>query len=126
MTTTIHNLTERDRKLRGQLIRGKVHTGHHAELTPHASIRLFGIETNRHGGPLAYDRTFRVGDRCEIDSYNLRYLGTIVDIAPSYVAIRDDLGGKVKRMALPEFSWRNRDFDLPKVEAFNAEDMRCI
>jgi hypothetical protein len=122
----IHDIPERDRMIRGSLVKGKVHVGHHAEIHPGESIRIFGIETNRHGGPLPYDRTFRIGARCEIDSYNFRYLGTIVQISGKGITVRDDLGGRKRRLTIATFAWRNRDFDLVKIETHNATEMQCL
>ena len=103
---------------------GERSIGHHVEIVPRQSIRLFGIETNRYGGPLAYDVTYRIGDTVSYDSYNLTYLGTITGIGKKTVTVEHH-GGR-RRLDLSEFSWRNRTLDLLEVAERNADTMQHI
>lgn len=68
---------------------GEIAQGHHATIEVGKSIRLHGVETNRMSGPLAYDRTFGIGDTVAVDSYNLTYLGVITGIGAKTVTIED-------------------------------------
>jgi hypothetical protein len=112
-TLTIENLQSRDCTRAGVRHPGRIAHGHHVEVAPGLFIRLYGIETNCHAGPKAYDRTFRVGDSAEYDSHNLHYLGTIVGIGAKTVTIAEDDGRRSQhRLSLYDFSWRNRDLDL--------------
>lgn len=106
--------------------------GHHADVTPGVSIRLHGVETNRHGGPAAYDLTFKLGDSAVYGSYNLTYTGEITAIGEKTVTItethygRNDAGervlvyGRVHRLELADFSRQNSDYDADKIAARNA------
>ena len=98
--------------------------GHNADIIPRVSIRLYGIDRNRVGGPVAYDRAFNIGDTATYDSYNLIYLGKIVAIGAKSVTIDDD--GKLTRLNIYDFSARNRCFDLAKIEAHNRDTMNHI
>ncbi len=96
--------------------------GHHADVIPGQSIRLYGVETNRYGGPKAYDITFGVGDTVIEHSYNLTYFGTITAIGAKTVTIKSELGRTV-RQDFATFSGRNRDLDLARESKRNAEWM---
>lgn len=134
--TIVHyNIREKDRKFRGQIVRGAERTGHHVEITPGVSIRLFGMRDAftseirnggaRHGDKVPYDITFTIGSKCEESSYNLVYFGTIEGISAKAVTIRAEMGG-VKKHDLATFSHRNYDFDQAKAEARNADTLQCI
>ena len=69
--------------------------------------------------------TFEMGDEAEYDSFNLRYTGEILSITPKTVSIRNAFG-KVTRLALHQFCWRNWDFDAAQCAAENAETMMYI
>lgn len=105
---------------------GEIAQGHHATIEVGKSIRLHGVETNRMSGPLAYDRTFGIGDTVAVDSWNLTYLGVITGIGAKTVTIEDQTMGRVKRLSLYEFSWRNRCLDLERIAADNADTMMAI
>ena len=51
-----------------------------ADIEPKKSIRLYGTFKNLCAGPRNYDITFKIGDKAEYDSYNLKYVGTITAI----------------------------------------------
>lgn len=132
-TITIHDIREKNRVFRGRKIEGKAQVGRHVEVTPGVSVRLFGTDRNRYvkdettgrmvPGERAYDLTFRVGDTCERDSFNLVYLGRIEAITEKTITIRDDLRRRAYRMDLATFERRNYDFDLAKAEKRNSEWM---
>jgi len=111
--------------------RGTVLKGHHVEVLPGKWIRLFG-ECDKYAYldgelitvRLPYSRTFNIGDLAEYDSYNLSYYGKIVSIGAKTVTIVD--GPYRRRLTFEEFTDRNHDFDLLKVERENAREMECI
>lgn len=92
--------------------------GMNVELMPGHWIRLFGVDHNRISGPLNYDKTFKVGDYAEYDSYNLKYTGRIVAIGKKTVTI-EDMYKKNRRLTLYEFTWRNRDYDEKEIADHN-------
>jgi len=111
----------KDRKKGGKLIPGVVEEGQRAEIVKNKSIRLFGTYQGE-----AYDRTFKIGDIAEHDSFNLRYLGTIVSISEKCVGIKDKYDDKVYRLDLYTFNWRNRKLDVAEVERQNTETSHHI
>tara|TARA_R110002020_G_scaffold220424_4_gene428359 strand:+ start:114 stop:470 length:357 start_codon:yes stop_codon:yes gene_type:complete len=74
--------------------------------------------------PHLRERTFKIGDKAEYDSYNLSYYGPIVSITKKNVIIDDH--GKRRRLPFETFHWRNITFDLAKKSAENSETMRYI
>lgn len=108
----------------GKVVSVEVEAGQFVEVTPRRSIRLHGLDRNRVNGPVAYDRTFEIGDSAEYDSYNTSFIGQIVAIGAKTVTIEAH-GGR-RRLKLAEFSWRNRHFDLEKVAARNANERYYI
>jgi hypothetical protein len=91
-----------------------------AEIIPGKSIRIYGVYTNHVKGPQTFDRTFKIGDACERDSFNLSYTGKIVSIGKC-VTVKDDCLSKTSRLKVAEFAWRNWDFDGFKTADENAE-----
>lgn len=90
-------------------------------------IRLFGNYVGWQGSQgKPVDRTFKVGDTVEMDSYNLRYLGEIVNITEKRISIKGRYGAGLKSMDLFSFSWRNYNFDLEEALAENAETSMYI
>jgi hypothetical protein len=122
----VENLPQKSIRRRGVVIPGEPAMGHHAEIVPGVSIRLYGIETNRVGGPAPYDRTFRIGDEVEYHSYNLSYTGKITSITAKGVGVQDKHMRKTARLDLYTFSWRNRDLDLAKIAARNADTLSAV
>lgn len=121
----VENIKGRDSKRFGMVNPGPVAEGHHAEIVVGESIRLHGIEKNRTDGPAPYDITFKVGETAVYGSYNLVYTGKILAIGEKTVTIQE-CGDRVSRLALYDFSWRNRDYNADKIREMNAETSRCI
>lgn len=115
----IENVRHRDYVRSGVRFPGRIHEGHHVDIVPRQSIRLYGHEWNGRE-KIPYDITFKVGDKAEYDSYNLHYIGVIESIGEKRVTIRDD-SGRIHKLEIADFSFRNRDFHLAKLEKANAE-----
>ena len=90
------------------------------EINPKKSIR---IQADRYGKQT--DITFKVGDTCTYDSYNLIYLGTITQITEKTVTIQPRCGN-IRRLKLNEFCWRNHNYNLEEVSKQNHETSMCI
>lgn len=114
----------------------RVEKGSYAVVTK-TSVRLVGRRTFENetlgtitmcGEDGGYDRTFRIGDRVEYDSYNLHYTGIMrgVDRNGSVSVEKDEGGRRKTRLTLYEFNFRNRDLDLVRLAERNAETMMCI
>ena len=97
-----------------------------AEVIPGQSIRIWGTYHNHVKGCQTFDRTFKIGDEVEYDSYNLKYTGPILGIGSKSVLIKKSCSKVNCRLDLPRFIWRNWDFDSAKVAAHNSEEMLCI
>lgn len=95
---------------------------YHADIEPRKSIRLYGFIRD---AATPFEQVFRIGERAVYDSYNLIYTGIIESIGERTVSIRDN-GGKMHRLSLYEFCWRNCDFDLARIEDSNARESVCI
>lgn len=85
-----------------------------AEVIPGKQIRIFGENRNHHDCAQQYDKTFKIGDEAEFDSYNTSFHGKILSIGKKTVTIQGY--GKKRRLSLEDFSWRNYDFTIAKVE----------
>lgn len=81
----IRDIPEKSYTRGGKVYPREPRIGHHAEIVPGKSIRLFGIETNRVAGPVNYDDTYKVGDACVTGAFNTVYFGTITAIGKSTV-----------------------------------------
>lgn len=123
--TTTTEVRSRDYTRFGVRHSGTVAKGHMADVTPGVSVRLYGMDYNRVDGPRPYDKTFRIGDTAEYDSYNLHYLGTITAIGAKTVSILDGFG-KTHRLDLYDFDWRNYDLDLAKIADRNFDVMMHV
>jgi hypothetical protein len=101
---------------------------YNAEINMEArTIRIFGTMTNHCKGPQAFDKTFAVGDQAEYDSFNLRYVGTIVRIAAKTITVKHYANSStVTQLDVYTFIDRNWDFDAAKIEAENAEESRYL
>lgn len=107
---------------------GVVNPDMNADIIKNESIRIYGLSDKRHKWDaetktniyykVAYDRTFKMGDVVEYESYNFAYTGKIVAIGEKTVKIEYSHGGKVSQLSLHEFINRNWDLDLKKI----AED----
>ncbi|MBU0959202.1 MAG: hypothetical protein KKB31_04640 [Nanoarchaeota archaeon] len=121
----LNEIKSKDRKRFGKTYPGHVLKGHKAEIIPGASIRIHGEEWNHINAPVAFDRTFKVGDEAEYGSYNLKYTGEIVKIGAKTVTIRA-YDRNNHQITIETFSWRNWDFDGEKIAKYNAEEMVCL
>ncbi len=92
---------------------------YHAEVVPGVSIRIHGTDGHNAAHQFAFDRTFKVGDVVEYDSYNMSYTGPILAIGPSTVTVKT-MHRKNARMSLYDFCSRNCRLDLDKIAARNA------
>ena len=85
-----------------------------------------------YGKPVADAPTvvFKVGDQASSGSYNLTYLDPIEKITEKNVIFgKDNAYGPNaprKHMKIAEFTWRNADFDLAKIQKDNAETSQYI
>lgn len=70
------------------------------------------------------NRTFKLGDVAEYDSFNLKYCGEIVKISEKSVTINHF--GENHRLDFNTFCWRNFDFDPKKAAEYNAETSMYI
>ena len=126
------------RKRNGVIYEGEVVAGHFAQITPGEKIVLFGTDTRERGVPGGqgatfipgpYRKEYRIGAVCEYDSYNLHYTGQILAIGEKTITIdasRTRNPGKVRKLGLYEFDWRNYDFDAAATAAFNANESCCL
>lgn len=100
---------------------------YNAEIVPGQSIRIWGTYGNHIKGPQTFDRTSKIGDAAEYDSYNLKYIGNIVRIGPKTVKVKHyEHSATCTQLTLEQFIWRNWDLDLEKTARENAETMQCI
>ncbi len=97
---------------------------YHADIEPKQSLRLYGWIQNAQT-PHEFELAFKVGDHAEYDSYNLAYVGTIESIGEKTVTIRER-GGRLHRLSLYEFAWRNHNFDLARIQDSNDRESLCI
>ena len=85
-----------------------------------------------YGKPVAGANTvvFNVGDQAISGSYNLTYLDPIEKITEKNVIFGKDkcYGPNAPRkfMKIGEFTWRNADFDLAKIQKDNDETSQYI
>lgn len=130
MMLTVQNISPKPARIRGIIRqpRPESATVYNADIEANKSIRIYGTYGNRVGGPVAFDQTFRVGDRCEYDSYNLIYTGEIIAIGPKTVRIHKGgyPAGSNVVLDLYQFAWRNWDFDGQKIAAHNANESYSI
>ena len=123
MSITLIEIRSKSRKVHGIVHPGAAEKGANAEIEPGVFIRLFG--TRYPGTPSArtYDRTFKLGDLAEHDSYNLSYYGRIVAITEKTVTIEDDRGNQpsLRRLDIHTFNWRNWDFVCDGAAARNFD-----
>lgn len=75
---------------------------------------------------------FNLGDQAEYNSYNLSYLGKIIQITENSVTIEEPYNmygenhGRRHRLHMNEFCWRNSGFDLAKTMQRNREESYYI
>lgn len=120
--TTIYNVAARDYVSGGETKPGPVSVGENVEVVSGKYVRLFGTKDRVVGGVLKetkYDKTFKIGDEAEYDSYNFSYTGKITGVGTKTVTVTD--GRKCRRLSLHGFSFRNWNFDAAVIAARNAE-----
>lgn len=100
---------------------------YNADVLPGHSIRIHGTMTNHCKGPQEFDMIFEVGQKAVYDSFNLKYVGTIVAIGAKTVTIKhyDHCSG-VTMLDLYTFCDRNYNFNLARIEAENNEESRYL
>jgi len=128
---THFNVKGRDYVHLGTPRKGPIHHGHHIEIMPGVSVRVFGKDMRlsketKKFEETSYSVTFKVGDTAVYDSYNLQYLGTIEKITAKAITIRPEVGGRTKRLDLYTFSRRNSFFDLETIQIRNDEVSQTI
>lgn len=128
---THFNVKGRDYIHRGVSRQGPIHHGHHIEVKPGVSVRVFGKDMRFSKETKAFEETnysvtFKVGDTAVYDAYNYKYLGTIEKITAKAITIRPEIGGGIKRLDLYTFSRRNSFFDLETIQIRNAETSQTI
>ena len=95
---------------------------YNADIEPGKSIRVYGKygeAAYRYKDQPAFDKTFKIGDWAEYDSYNFSYIGRIVGIGETTVTILPEHSNRKRRLDLYQFCWRNYDFDLKQIEERN-------
>lgn len=128
-TITVQNLVPKLRKwhkANGTLPTNTQGT-YHADVLPGHSIRIHGTMTNHVKGPQDFDMVFEIGARAEYDSFNLRYVGTIVAIGAKTVTIKHyDHSSEVTMLDLFSFCDRNWNFDAARIERENSDESRYL
>lgn len=69
----IEEIRNKDHVIFGKKHEGSILKGHKAEIEPKKFIRIYGQEWNHRDAPVNFDKTFKIGDWAEYDSYNLIY-----------------------------------------------------
>jgi len=133
----ITEIRDRDRKMYGVVRSGELLKDTTAEIVEGGSIALThvvqagGRYVKDAGGrnvpnpePYIVTKTFRIGDRAEVGSYNLIYTGIVRKITAKTITIVEHEGTsneKVYRMSIYNFAWRNWDFDAAEAAKRNAD-----
>lgn len=129
----VWEIRRKDWKRFGHVYEGEVFAGHHAEIVPGKSIRLFGLSERKYARNAegkttlsereVYKRDFTIGDEAECHSFNITYTGTITAIGEKTVTIVEYHGtpnAKTYRLDLYWFARRNWDFDAQATAERNA------
>lgn len=97
-----------------------------ADVEKNQSIRIYGTYGQREA--VAFDRTFKIGDKVEYDSYNLIYTGEIVAIGEKTVKIHKGNYQPEHNVVLDLFWFVNKNwgFDLERIGKHNREELMCI
>lgn len=120
MELAVSNIQPKPFKGRGQVIPRLQDKGteFNAVIVPGKSIRIFGRYGNHINGPREFDRTFKIGDVVEYDSYNFSYTGKIVSIGAKLITV-ESYDSRF-RLDLNTFCWRNWDLDLDRIREERA------
>ena len=124
----VHCIVSRTITRQGVTYEGTESNDYNAEIIPGQSIRIFGEIKRYDGANTKFDRTFKMGEQAEYDSYNLIYTGEIIAIAGKTVTIQHYTSShsRKSRMSLHDFIWRNWDLDMEKVNARNQDTLQHI
>lgn len=134
----VRNVQYKSRRRGGVVRPGDVRKGHHLDVVPGVSVRVFGSDVRVVGhGPgkpctqevKSYDTTFKIGDTASYGSYNLVYLGTIVAITKTMVVIEervDSTRTKRHNVDFATFSMRHDFWDLEAIHRRNHDTMMSI
>lgn len=95
-------------------------------VTPGKSITLTKVAPVHSGVPSFEERTFRIGDAAEYDSYNLSYFGPIKSITKKNVIITHKHSDRTTRLPFAIFHMRNIKFDAHTATKRNSETMMSI
>lgn len=132
---TVWEIKAKDSKRFGRVIPGDVAKGHHAQIVPGKSIRLFGEVGQRYDGTRGlvdggvFKRDFKIGDEAVVGSYNLVYTGIITAITEKTITVVEYAGtssAKTHRMDLFTFDMRNRDFNAEETARRNENTLAHI
>ncbi len=119
---TITNIQPKPRRIAGQLHQRPISDTYNADIEKNKSIRLYGTYRSYAKDAMAFDRTFKIGDRCVYDSYNLVYTGEIIAIGEKTVKVHK--GGYPEgdnvQLSLYDFAWRNWDYDAARIAERNS------
>lgn len=85
------------------------------------TVRLFG--TGAYGEDKSFDRTFKLGETVERDSYNLIYMGVIAKISAKLIRVEGTNLDRTTNMSIYDFARKNYNFDEMKARQRNAEWM---
>lgn len=124
----LKNIKSKIRMMRGHQYGGTSPDGiYHSYIEPNKSITIYGTQTNHISGHKDFYKTFKIGEMAEYDSFNLHYLGKIEKIGPNSITINASrTGDKTKRLDIYEFIWHNWNFELERINNYNAEERQCI
>lgn len=114
----------------GKKYPGTINMKHNADIAKQQWIRIYGIESDRtkydqesgiatHYTP-AFDLTFKMGDTCVYDSYNLVYTGKIVGIGAKTVTIEKSGYRRNTVLDIATFIHRNWDYDAKAIFERNS------
>ena len=123
----VNGIVSRSYTRQGVTYEGTESNDYNAEIIPGVSIRIFGTIKRYDENNISFDRTYKMGEQAEYDSYNLIYTGEIVAIAGKTVTVQHYPSRPRKsRMSLHDFIWRNYDLDMDKVNARNQDTLMHI
>lgn len=132
---TIAGVKAKDWTRFGVKYTGKVDEYAHADISKGKWIRIYGLlpqerDYNRLTRATTafrqvYDLTFKIGDTCVYDSFNIIYTGSIVSISEKTIAIDRGAGYSKKVMLdIATFIRRNQDYDARRIESNNEAERR--
>lgn len=109
---------------------GTINMKHNADIAKQRWIRIYGIGAGRTSyDPItkvttaytpAFDLTFKMGDTCVYDSYNLVYTGKIVGIGAKTITIEKAGYSRNTVLDIATFIQRNYDYDAKAIFERNS------